>query len=1102
MLDGWDRPADRSKVIEAVGKLLREAASKQDNELTGKAVHSAIDWLDEDAERWSEFIDSVEWHFGAPDIEQVRGQISEVLARRPEVGHGLAAQLVDRLVARVLVASSQPRPEDRVLDSDGLTAFLREAVGELAQWADSRQGRRIREAFSEALGIDEVIGPGTRPLPSGEMGPGRLLMAAYEVVAFDEKGRRDDLQRLANWCRDDRSASVQLITGEGGTGKTRLLIEWCKRLRAQGWHAGFLGHQPPENWCSVLLQGRVPRLVVVDYAETRGREVQTLVQRLAGRQHRPGPKLRLVLLARREADWWRQLAARSAEVGDLLLGSPDPYTVAPLVPEARQRPAVYGTALETFADARNVEPPRGAPLPNLAEEVYDRILYLQAAALVTVLSGEPAGAGQVFHGILQHENRFWQRQAEETVPDDQPTAWALRDAMPRFVTAATLIGGVPVDDAARGLVCEVTGLVPGERDLPGALLRLASRLYGRDAPAERGSPDAQIDRAASVEPLEPDLLGEQLVATTLDEDLLRAVLDQANPDARRSVLTVLTRLAQNRPAEPGWLKAAFDLELEGLAEPAMDVAVSSGDPVGSVLAEVLESAGSPQLIERLMQRCDSQAFQSSVPLRELAAVATRRTLDERRSSARTPTEADLAVISALANNLGVRYSELGRREEALEATNEAVEIRRKLARARPDAFLQDLAASLGNLGNRYSEVGRHEEALKAASEAVEHYRKLAEARPDAFLPNLAGNLNNLGNTYGDLGRREEALEATSEGVDHYRKLAAARPDAFLPDLAGSLNNLGIRYSELGRREEALEPTREAVEHYRKLAEARPDAFLPDLAASLNNLGAHYSELGRREEALQATSEAVEIRRKLAEARPDAFLPDLAMGLNNLGIRYSELGRREEALEASSEAVEIRRILAEARPDAFLPNLATSLNNLGNRYSELGRREEALEPTSEAVEIRRKLAEARPDAFLPDLAASLGNLGNRYSELGRREEALEASSEGVEHYRKLAEARPDAFLPDLAFGLNNLGIRYSELGRREEALKLYREAVSRLAGAFARYPAALRRDMAGFVGNYLRTASELGQEPDQELIEPILAQLQRLEDEPDDKQVAR
>jgi len=1006
VLHRWASPADRPSVIEAVGKLLRTAASGEGKQETARAVTGALDWLDAEPDRWPQFLDSVEWHFGTPDVEQVRTEIVALLANNPDVGEGLATGFLDRLMAEVFLASSRPEPEARVLDSDALRTFLQKGVEDLAQWAESRQGRRIREVLSEAAGIDGVLSPGTRPLPSAEMAPGRVLMAAYEIIPFHEEGRRDELERLADWCRDSRPASVQLITGEGGTGKTRLLIEWCKRLKAQGWHAGFLVHRPPGDWCPVLLQGHVPRLVVVDYAETRRPEVESLLQRLADRHVRRSPKLRVVLLARREADWWRQLSAGSAEVGDLLLGSPTPSPVAPLVPQAQERLAVYRAALEVFAEARHVELPRGGRLPALAAAVYDRILYLHAAALVAVLRGEPAETERVFDEILEHETRFWQRQARETFGADAATVGQIMEAMPRFVAAVTLAGGVTPRDA-RPLVCNVTRLVEGEHDLPGTLLELARRLYGGRRAAVAASPDIDPDPTELIEPLQPDLLGERLVAKTLDQHLLGAVLGWAGVAARRNVLTVLTRLAQGQPSESRWLRAALQFDLEGLAELAFDAAVAAGDPIGRVLAEVIESTGSTQLAERLADRCDTEALWQSVPVRELAAVATRLVFDERKRASASPTEEDLAEIARLANNLGSRYRHLGQREEALAAASEAVEISRKLVAARPDAFLFSLAMSLNNLGNSYSELGRREDALEATSEAVEHYRKLAAARPEAFLPDLATTLNNLGNTYSDLGQREEALAATSEAVEHYRRLAAGRPEAFLPDLAMTLNNLGTMYGDLGRREKDLAATSEAVEHYRNLAAARPDAFLPYLAGTLNNLGAVYSELARREEGLAATSEAVEIRRKLAAARPQAFLPDLAMTLNNLGNRYSDLGQREEALAATSEA--------------------------------------------------------------------------------------------VEHYRNLAAARPDAFLPYLAGTLNNLGNRYSYLGRSEEAIELYREAVSTLAPVFARYPAATRRNMVGFVGNYVRLASALGREPDRELLAPILAALQGLEDGPDDRE---
>jgi tetratricopeptide (TPR) repeat protein len=383
------------------------------------------------------------------------------------------------------------------------------------------------------------------------------------------------------------------------------------------------------------------------------------------------------------------------------------------------------------------------------------------------------------------------------------------------------------------------------------------------------------------------------------------------------------------------------------------------------------------------------------------------------------------------NNLGNRYSELGRRADALPPTEEAVRIRRELSQSNP-VFLPDLAGTIINLGNHYSNLGRREDALKPTQEAVGIYRELSQSNP-VYLPDLAMALNNLGNRYSELGRREDALKSTEEAVRIRRELSQSNP-AFLPDLAGALNNLGNHYSNLGRREDALKPTQEAVGIYGELSQSNP-VFLPNLAMALNNLGNRFSELGHREEALKPTEEAVGIRRKLLQSNP-AFVPDLAGALNNLGNRYSELGRREEALKPTEEAVGIYRELSQSNP-AFVPDLAGALNNLGNHFSNLGRREEALKPTHEAVGIYGELSQSNP-AFLPDLAMALNNLGNRYSELGRREEALKPTQEAVAIYRELSQSNP-AFLPDLAGALNNLGIRYSELGRREEALKPTQEA---------------------------------------------------------------
>ena len=54
-----------------------------------------------------------------------------------------------------------------------------------------------------------------------------------------------------------------------------------------------------------------------------------------------------------------------------------------------------------------------------------------------------------------------------------------------------------------------------------------------------------------------------------------------------------------------------------------------------------------------------------------------------------------------------------------------------------------LAMSLNNLGMGFSDLGRREEALAAAHEALDIYQRLAQSRPDAFLPDLAMSLGKI-----------------------------------------------------------------------------------------------------------------------------------------------------------------------------------------------------------------------------------------------------------------------------------------------------------------------------------------------------------------------
>jgi len=185
------------------------------------------------------------------------------------------------------------------------------------------------------------------------------------------------------------------------------------------------------------------------------------------------------------------------------------------------------------------------------------------------------------------------------------------------------------------------------------------------------------------------------------------------------------------------------------------------------------------------------------------------------------------------------------------------------------AFLPDLARALNNLGVRYSELGRREEALKPTEEAVGICRELSESNR-AFLLDLARALINLGVSYSELGQREESLKPTEEAVGICRELSESNR-AFLSDLASALNNLGVRYSELGRREDVLKPTEEAVGIYRELSESNR-AFLPDLASSLGVLGVVRRQGGNLQAASESFREGLAVLLPALVAYPQAHRP--------------------------------------------------------------------------------------------------------------------------------------------------------------------------------------------------------------------------------------
>ena len=785
----------------------------------------------------------------------------------------------------------------------------------------------------------------TAELPRAVDLPSRLLDPRRMVVDFT--GREDELAELTAWCEYRTGPTLRLITGAGGTGKTRLALRFADRARQLGWHPHWVGDGQEAGALArirAVTSGRV--VLIVDYAETRTGLPGLLREAAADR----GAALRILLLARSAGPWWDQLGATEPAVRDQVIAAgPEGRPLSPAVSGLTDDELIR-QAVPAFARELGVAPPEHVVFMPGAERA--RVLELHAAALVAVLnsiqhpSDSPVrvGLADVLGELLHHEERLWLGTARTSGLLEGP-AGLTPTAIRRIVAAGCLLGA-DSEPEALGLLERVPDVPPS-----GKLAEWLRALY----PPEPGSSEW-------LGTLQPDRLAEHHAVTQL----------AASPAFAERCLTGLTERQARR---------AVILLARASAE---------HDTAGQLLGRLLPLIAS--VVENLHAPHDtliSIANAIPYPTDTLAlayAVITRRILDT------LPPTVHAAERARWLSTHGLALDQVGYAADAITVTEEAVAIYRDLAAASPDRYRADLAGQLINLGVWSSRLGRAAEALPASQEAVAIYRDLAAAGDDRARGGLAAQLNNLGGQLSRLGRLSEALPAADETVVIYRDLVAADPDRYRPGFALALNNLGSRLSEVGRLADALAPAQEAVSIGRELAAVNPGAHRPSLAQSLSNLGARLSDLGRPADALPVGEEAVAIYRDLAAAHPGSYRPGLAKALTDLGVTLSGLGRPGDALPAEQEAVALRRELAAANPGRYRADLADTLNNLGVTLSELGRPAEALPVEQEAVAIRRELAAAGPDRHRADLAQSLVNLAEILDELGRYAEAEEIRGE--------------------------------------------------------------------------------------------------------------
>ncbi|MGI5283697.1 tetratricopeptide repeat protein [Nonomuraea polychroma] len=806
----------------------------------------------------------------------------------------------------------------------------------------------------------------------------RLLAPRHAVVPF--LGREEELARLRKWAGEPTALSIAVLSGRGGTGRTRLAATLCEELVRAGWDAGFLpldavcGPLSGDDAAARASTGRVvtldalrPTLVVVDHPEPSSPLVGELVRRLAKHEHNPPVRILLLVREPGEAEWWRRLDTAAGGWLRRLNTTTVQLNASPLTLAQRTEHAL--AAMKAFAPSRAALP---AP-PPLDDPEFGLPLHVHLAALMRLRDGD-SGDGLT--------GRFLEREYEQWAhvrPDDQVDDLTARHAVAVVTLTAPTLTELP------GLLTAV----PGLRDGPaGAVAQWLGQIFPG---GER------------LTPLEPDVLAGRLLAGT--DGLAELVLALHDHEGRTSRHLVRMLDALRMSAGSRRVRSALrELVATRIGRMVVETATAPGTRLGDALNAALGLFADDREIAAAAARLPVRRG-VRLGLRALDVTVGELAVRHLRAQSRPfPLARALSVVSGL-------LATVGRVGEAVVAAAEAVDI---FAAAPPYEAAGARAEALYNLGACLLLAGEPGSALKPVQEAAARFRILAEEEHPARYAGWAARAHyNLACALLGVGRTGEAVEAFA---------AAGGDPEVVANVAGVLS---VAPREATPPHEPASPptpfegpagplTAAPLAPFEGLeAGGPPITALPELAACLaiaatttvksvaptdrdlahrlHLLAAWLHDHGRTTDALVPAAEAVARLRGLAAEEPGLrFLLATATGL--LSRLHGALDDLDAATRSAAEAARNLRALVVLDPGEYRPALAGQLLDLGELLLLDDRPEEALDPLREAMGV---VAERHPQARARRL------LGLCLDELGRSTDAVAQLELAAEVYDLLS-----------------------------------------------------------------------------------------------------
>lgn len=368
---------------------------------------------------------------------------------------------------------------------------LRACIGEINNLVED-----LREnVFGQQAGIIEI------PQATNQsQSPARMLVFAERLVP-ELYGRADARQWLDDFLASERLISWAVLYGSGGSGKSRLALDLLERTQGT-WQGGFVrrvdnlplfGPSSLANWTPTQ-----DTLFVVDYAQTKSKEVASAIERLHNRVSSLRFRVRFLLLERYYGDdygYVKPLKTNNAVWGyrhrpETVHGEPTlghAFGLTPIQPE--QFLQAFNAAYLNLTKCCVPFDRRNQLLALFGSPEFKNMLQPLYAGLCAIHAKD--------HGWDQCD-AWTEGEIEEAVLQGEQQVWASNNATQEDVTAlvlATMIGGISLEQRAQ---LERKEWLPDNWD---TAVRISKKGGG--------------DAIALIEPLEPDPVGEHMVRLRL-----------------------------------------------------------------------------------------------------------------------------------------------------------------------------------------------------------------------------------------------------------------------------------------------------------------------------------------------------------------------------------------------------------------------------------------------------------------------------------------------------------------------------------------------------------------------------------------------------------